>query len=101
MTIAALKRLAIWIAILLIWEAAFRFIGWRSWIFPAPSHILQAAREMLRPLLLANAVSFVRLACGFATGIALGAILGLAMWRFRTLDDFLGPLFLGLQTLPS
>jgi NitT/TauT family transport system permease protein len=28
-------------------------------------------------------------------------MLGAAMWRIRGLDEFLGPLFLGFQTLPS
>jgi NitT/TauT family transport system permease protein len=28
-------------------------------------------------------------------------MLGMLMWRFKPLDDFLGPLFLGMQTLPS
>ncbi len=51
--------------------------------------------------MVANVVSGVRLLVGFAVSIALGATLGMLMWRFRPLDEFLGPLFLGLQTLPS
>jgi NitT/TauT family transport system permease protein len=47
------------------------------------------------------AVSLTRLAIGFAMSIALGALLGVLMWRSKALDEFLGPLFLGLQTLPS
>jgi NitT/TauT family transport system permease protein len=54
-----------------------------------------------RPLFEAIGVSLVRLIVGFLLSIVLGAILGLAMWRFKTLDEFFGPLFLGLQTLPS
>ena len=45
--------------------------------------------------------SGVRLLTGFALSIALGVVLGLAMWRWEELDRFLGPLFLGMQTLPS
>ena len=37
-----LKRLLIWIAILAIWEAAYRFIGWHDYIFPAPSKIIDS-----------------------------------------------------------
>jgi NitT/TauT family transport system permease protein len=53
------------------------------------------------PLVIANLVSAVRLGVGFLLSIALGGALGLAMWRWKELDQFLGPLFLGLQTLPS
>src|SRR5439155_19184462 len=49
----------------------------------------------------ANIVSAIRLVIGFILSILLGATLGVLMWRFKTLDEFLGPLFLGLQTLPS
>jgi NitT/TauT family transport system permease protein len=91
------------------WEAAFRLIGWKAWVFPAPSTIVESIRDMLsfkaafggRPLVEAIAVSMVRLAIGFVLSIVLGAVLGILMWRVRFLDEFLGPLFLGLQTLPS
>jgi NitT/TauT family transport system permease protein len=46
-------------------------------------------------------VSAVRLVVGFAISIALGMLLGLAMWRIQAFDDFIGPVCLGLQTLPS
>ena len=48
MNTAALRTLLIWIATLLIWEAAYRFIGWRPWIFPAPSHVIQATVNLLK-----------------------------------------------------
>ncbi|MEO6437063.1 MAG: ABC transporter permease [Tepidisphaeraceae bacterium] len=54
-----------------------------------------------RPLALAIGISMARLIVGFVLSIFLGAMLGLLMWRSRAVDDFLGPLFLGLQTLPS
>ena len=126
-----LKRLLIWLAILAIWEAAFRIIGWRDYIFPAPSKIIDALLSLLNiqsalgdklsshwpfvdahtklfdgsifksELVIANLVSLTRLLVGFAMSIVLGATLGMLMWRFKALDQFFGPLFLGLQTLPS
>jgi NitT/TauT family transport system permease protein len=126
----------IWIAILSVWEGAYRVVGWKAWKFPAPSHVIDSVAAMLNvplaleeplhrgwplveendqtrpasgpakrvfasPLVIANLVSATRLACGFLLSILLGGALGLAMWRWRALDEFLGPLFLGLQTLPS
>lgn len=62
-----------------------------------------AARASLlsSQLVIGNVVSITRLAIGFTSSIVLGALLGLLMWRWRALDEFFGPLFLGLQTLPS
>lgn len=60
-----------------------------------------AGRVFTSPLIQANIISAIRLACGFAISIALGGTLGLLMWRFKDLDNALGPLFLGFQTLPS
>ena len=53
------------------------------------------------PMVLANLISLTRLTTGFLISVAMGGAIGLAMWRWRELDQFLGPLFLGLQTLPS
>ncbi len=124
----------IWAVLLTIWEGAYRIVQWRPYVFPAPSHVLDAALNLLgvssgfgeplhkgwpKPaeaqtdvaplssrlihsdLIGANIVSGLRLLVGFGIAIALGAILGAAMWRWRSLDEFLRPLFLGLQTLPS
>jgi len=128
---AGLMRLLVWVAIIAGWEGAYRIIQWRDWIFPAPSHVLDATLAMLNiqtgfgkplhpgwpgvaeagpikpgqvwhgPLITATGISAVRLGVGFVLSILLGGILGAAMWRFKWLDEFLGPLFLGLQTLPS
>lgn len=121
--------------ILTAWETAYRLVGWRAYVFPAPSHLLDATlgllnidtgfseplhhgwpkptgilpstheplvrRVLTSPLVTADLVSFTRLLVGFALSIVLGLILGVAMWRWLELDRFLGPLFLGMQTLPS
>jgi NitT/TauT family transport system permease protein len=53
------------------------------------------------PLLQALGVSAWRLALGFTASVALGLLIGLALWRFAFFNDLFGPLSLGLQTLPS
>jgi NitT/TauT family transport system permease protein len=124
-----LQRLIVWICLIGIWEGAYRTIGWKPWIFPAPSHVADSMLSMLNittgfgeamhpgwpwaensraaksvlasPLVTANLVSAIRLLLGFIFSIILGVSIGIAMWRFHPLNDFLGPLLLGLQTLPS
>jgi len=117
----------------LIWEGAYRLIGWREYVYPAPSHVVDSLTRMMNirtgfgnplsapnwpkagprqgarfeepwqrsPLVEAQLLSLARLGIGFAISIGLGALLGLAMWRSDWLNRLLGPLFLGLQTLPS
>jgi len=117
-----------WIAILSVWEMAYRVIGWQSVHFPAPSHVIDSFADLAgfrtalgeplspdwpfaggdaaihpsdRPLIWAPLISGYRLAVGFVLSILIGLVLGLAIWRWRFLNELLGPLFLGLQTLPS
>jgi NitT/TauT family transport system permease protein len=129
---AMITRLAVWVLVFAAWEAAYRFIGWQAWRFPAPSHVMDALLNLLNvhtafgdhlhrgwpqvpgpaavwarqhwytsPLVAGNLISFVRLVIGFAISVALGTALGVAMWRLPQVDQMLGPLFLGLLTLPS
>ena len=37
----------VWILIIALWELAYRTIGWKPWIFPAPSHVLDATLALL------------------------------------------------------
>jgi NitT/TauT family transport system permease protein len=74
----------------------------RHWPLPASTGILDAHQSIWKSQLVeANIVSICRLFVGFAISVLMGGLLGVLMWRFRALDDFLGPLFLGMQTLPS
>jgi NitT/TauT family transport system permease protein len=73
--------------------------GWPWPAAPAPGRPL--APWYRGELVEALAVSAVRLVAGFSISIVLGTVLGLAMWRWGEIDRFFGPLFLGLQTLPS
>lgn len=116
-----------WTLILIAWETAYRVVGWQPVRFPAPSHVLDSLLNLAgfqtgfgqplsahwpgveeqmttpggRPLVWAPLISGYRLAVGFIISLVAGLGLGLAMWRSRFINDLLGPLFLGLQTLPS
>jgi len=101
-----LLRLAVWMALLGGWECAYRLIGWKPWVFPAPSHVIDSLSTLLGvrshyALPAALAISGVRLLTGFALSTLLGMLAGVALWRWRGLDATFGGFFLGLQTLPS
>ena len=42
-----LQALTVWLMMLMGWEAAYRVIDWKPWVFPAPSHIVDAGLSML------------------------------------------------------
>lgn len=125
---------AVWLAAFTLWEAAYRIVGWEWFVFPAPSHVLDALLHLLGAqtwfghpvtgnpegpwpfhghglsfegavwkcqLLTALGVSLLRLAIAFAISVGLGLVTGVLMFRFRFVDALLGPVFLGMQTLPS
>ncbi len=102
----AALSLLLWAGLLGAWEAAFRIVGWKPWVFPAPSHVGEALLAMLGDkshyaLQAAIVISFTRLVTGFALSTAFGMLVGVALWRWRALDRMFGGFFLGLQTLPS
>jgi NitT/TauT family transport system permease protein len=99
-------RVALWATAIGSWEAAYRVVGWKPWVFPAPSHVVESLVALAgagthHALAGALVISGARLLAGFAASTVLGIALGLALWRWRWLDDTLGATFLGLQTLPS
>ena len=76
----------------------------RGW--PRPDQPDQRQHQAIQhwyhsPLSMALVYSGGRLIAGFTISVLAGATLGLLMWRFDPFDRFIGPVFLGLQTLPS
>lgn len=137
-----MRILGVWLLLLALWEGAYRVFDWKPWVFPAPSHVIDASLGMLNvrtylgdplhagwptsphpeggiiaapdaiaapaqrslwgsPLLIALPTSGVRLLAGFVVSLVLGTFLGVVMWRFEFVNSVVGPVFLGLQTLPS
>jgi NitT/TauT family transport system permease protein len=102
----ALLRLLVWTLLLATWECAYRIVGWKPWVFPAPTHVIASLATLVGvrshyALPAALAISIVRLVTGFALSTVLGMLLGLGLWGWRWLDRTFGGFFLGLQTMPS
>ncbi|HOY55136.1 MAG TPA: ABC transporter permease [Opitutaceae bacterium] len=89
--------------LVLIWEALCRARVWSPVLVPSPSSVGLYLWSSLADgtLLGAAVVTLRRLFLGYLFGIALGLPLGLLTARFKLLNDTLGLVSLGLQTLPS
>ena len=97
------RALAFFAALLVLWELFVRARVWSPVLVPSPLSVAGYLGESLADgtLLSALLVTLRRLVLGYAVGIALGIPLGLLTARFRSLEDTLGLLALGLQALPS
>jgi NitT/TauT family transport system permease protein len=84
-----------------IWVAASSVA--RSPLFPGPVEVARALASVLAAgtLLRAIAMSGVRLVVGYAIALAAGVPLGLALARSAGTKRALGPLLLGLSSVPS
>lgn len=102
-----MKRTAIagafFAAVLAIWWLAVRSGWWSSVLLPSPVSIAQYlwAATLDGSMLEAIWVTMQRLLLGYGVGVIIGLPLGLVMSGSRMLEDTLGAMALGLQTLPS
>jgi NitT/TauT family transport system permease protein len=83
------------------WAAASRISG--SPLFPGPLDVARSLASALAAGTLARAVgvSAVRLVVGYAIAVVTGVPLGLLLARSDTTKRALGPLLLGLSSVPS
>jgi NitT/TauT family transport system permease protein len=95
---------AVFFAVLVIaWEAVCRAKIWSPVLLPSPISVGRYLWEAARDGTLADAtlVTLRRLLCGYLFGLVIGLPLGLLTARFKVLNDTLGLVALGFQTLPS
>ena len=97
-------KAGIFFAVLLIaWEAVCRAKIWSPVLLPSPTSVARYLWDATRDGTLEDAtlVTLRRLLCGYLFGLVIGLPLGLLTARFKVLNDTLGLVALGFQTLPS
>ncbi len=99
----ALKLAAFYGGLLLLWQVIYEAQIWSPYLFPEPERVWLSLRRYID-----NGVLFDSLAdtmksmvVGFAIAFALGMIMGVSIATFRWLDETLGSLVVGMQSLPS
>src|SRR5207249_4102647 len=94
---------AFFAVLLLVWEAAYRARIWSPVLLPSPWQVLLYLKTSALDGTLAKAtvVTMRRLLIGYFIGIVVGLPLGLLTARWKFVEDTLGTMALGLQTLPS
>ena len=91
------------VALLAVWEALVRAEIWSRVLVPSPLDVARYFAGAIADgsLFDAAGVTLKRLVMGYSVGLVLGLPLGLLNARFKFLQDTVGLLALGLQTLPS
>jgi NitT/TauT family transport system permease protein len=90
-------------ALVLLWELAVRSGRWSVVILPSPVSVAEYLWASISDgtLLESTWVTLKRLLLGYFLGIIIGLPLGLLTSTSQVLEDTIGSLALGLQTLPS
>ena len=96
-------RIGFYIAIVLVWQVIAMTGVWPDNIFPSPYEVAEdlAYGASDGSLWFGIATSMWRLAVGLAIAIAGGIILGIFMARVEAVNQTVGSLVLGLQSIPS
>jgi NitT/TauT family transport system permease protein len=99
-----LVRVAVFYAALLgIWQLLYNLEIWSPYLFPSPREVWDELWKNIDNGMLQDAVrtTMKRLAIGFALAFVAGMIIGVACGTMRWVDETLGSLVLGMQSLPS
>ena len=97
------KQVVFYVALVAGWQALAMSNVWPQNIFPTPYDVVEDLGYMAADGSLFHGLgtSMVRLSTGFVIAAAGGLVLGLFMARVRIVDQTIGSLVLGLQSIPS
>ena len=103
---AALKALRIclfYLALLAFWQIIYDLEVWKPYILPSPSDVWEALKRQADNGVLQEAAqrTMARLFIGYAVSLVFGLTLGMLCGANKYLDETVGSLVLGLQSLPS
>ena len=97
------KRISFYAGIVIVWQIVFSLNIWSDQIFPSPVQVAEnlAYGAADGSLFFGIATSMWRLIVGLAISIAGGITLGVFMARIESVNQTVGSLVLGLQSIPS
>ena len=97
------KKIAFYVILVIIWQAIATADIWPNTIFPSPIEVAEdlAYGVVDGSLFFGIGTSMVRLMIGLAIAIAGGVVLGIFMARIEIVNQTIGSLVLGLQSIPS
>lgn len=97
------RIVAFYAALIGIWQLLYEAEIWSPYLFPSPSEVWEALHANIESGLIRESLeaTMKRLFVGFALAFAVGMTMGIACGTMRWVDETLGSLVLGMQSLPS
>jgi len=97
------KKIVFYVILVAIWQVVAESNIWPNEIFPSPLEVAEdlAYSAVDGSLFYGIGTSMLRLIVGLAIAISGGIVLGIFMARIETINQTVGSLVLGLQSIPS
>lgn len=98
-----IRRLVFYVLLLVSWQLFANTGIIPAYNLPGPTDVISSLMNLFQSdqLVPAIAATMGRLVIGYALSLVIGLVLGLLIGCFRTIEDTIGSLVLGLQALPS
>jgi NitT/TauT family transport system permease protein len=95
--------LGFYAALVGIWQLVYELEVWSPYLLPEPSQVFQSIRRYIDNGVLFESIetTMQRMLVGFAIAFVLGMTMGIATGTVKWIDQTLGSLVLGMQSLPS
>lgn len=99
----AIRIALFYAALLALWQLVYELEVWSRLLLPSPAQVWKQLRFYTDNGLIQDAVqtSMQRLIIGYSISLVIGVTVGMAAGANRYIDETLGSLVLGLQSLPS
>ena len=92
-----------YLALLGIWQLVVELEIWKPYVVPPPREVWESFSDYVDRGLVWDAIqtSMRRLIIGYSISIVIGMLLGMAAGTWKAVDQTIGGLVLGMQSLPS
>lgn len=99
----ALRIMLFYAALIGLWQLVYELEIWSKLLLPSPEQVWKQLRFYTDNGLIQEAVqtSMRRLIIGYSLSLIIGVVIGMAAGANKYIDETLGSLVLGLQSLPS
>lgn len=99
----AVRMAVFYLGLLALWQLVYVAEVWPPYVFPGPQSVYSALRAKIEDGTIFDATKLTmrRMAIGYTLSIVIGLTVGIAMGTMKWVDETLGTLVLGLQSLPS
>lgn len=98
-----IRQAIFYLMLLLIWQIISWLRFWPEYLFPPPKEVFFVFFQGLKDstYIIAILISMKRVLIGYGLSIIIGVLLGVLINKYKFIEETIGGLILGIQTLPS